>query len=213
MSARHVIELALDLARMPALARNSTRPPIPPNIIELIRVAAASSKACREAAIATGEDEQVVIESARFYLQQVLFRPNADCYRILGVEPGTSRATARNHMRWLLKWLHPDHNSGLDSVYAERVLKAWREVSNSHAASPKDDRFRVASMRSEHLSPSFFLPWIKQPIKRRGTAIQRLVPGFTMWVVPAGLVFVLLVVWAVLYYFGSEQTAAMIRLP
>jgi hypothetical protein len=213
MSGRHVIELALDLSRMPALARDFSRAPIPPNIIELMRVAAASSKACHEAAVATGEDEQVVIESARFYLQQVLFRPNADCYRILGVTPGSSRATARNHMRWLLQWLHPDRNSGLDSIYAERVLKAWREISKSHAASPKASRPRAAAVQREHLSPSFFLPWIKQPIRRRGAGVQRFVPSFTMWVVPAGLVFVLLVAWAALYYFGSEQTSAMIRLP
>src|SRR5512139_2036571 len=126
---RHVIELALDLARMPALARTSTVPALPPNIIELIRIAAASPEACQAAVVKTGEPTPVVIEAARFYLQQMLFRPEADCYRILGLEPSASRATARTHMRWLLQWLHPDrNNNSWDAVYAERVLRAWREV-------------------------------------------------------------------------------------
>src|SRR5215471_3533816 len=130
MTQPHVIELALDLARMPALARSSVAPPLPPNVIELMRIAAASPEACRAAVAQTGESTLVVIEAARFYLQQVLLRPDADCYRILGIKPTASRATARSHMRWLLEWLHPDrNNNNWDAVYAERVLKAWREVS------------------------------------------------------------------------------------
>ena len=35
----------------------------------------------------------------------------------------------REHMRWLLEWLHPDRNSSdWESVYAERVIEAWREA-------------------------------------------------------------------------------------
>src|SRR6516165_11204763 len=128
MAKPHVIDLALDLARMPALARSRVVVPLPPNIIELMRVAAASPEACEAAVAGTGEPTSVVIEAARFYLQQVLFRPDADCYRILGIKPTASRATAREHMRWLLEWLHPDrNNNSWDAVYAERVLKAWRE--------------------------------------------------------------------------------------
>src|SRR5215472_6514848 len=119
MAQPHVIELALDLARMPALARSSVVPPLPPNIMELMRIAAASPEACQAAVAQTGEPRHVLIEAARFYLQQVLLRPDADCYRILGIKPAAPRATAREHMRWLLEWLHPDrNNNGWDAVYA-----------------------------------------------------------------------------------------------
>src|SRR5262245_9447020 len=134
MAQQHVIELALELSRMPALARTSVLPPLPPNIIELMHIAAASPVACELAVAATGEPTPGVIEAARFYLQHLLFRPDADCYRILVIEPNASRATARSHMRWLLQWLHPDRNrNSWDAVYTERVLKAWREVSASNA--------------------------------------------------------------------------------
>src|SRR5215472_196332 len=138
MAQSHVIELALDLARMPALARTSAVPPLPPNVIELMRIAAASPEACQVAAAKTGEPTSVLIEAARFYLQQMLFRADADSCRILGIEPTASRATARDHMRWLMEWLHPDrNNNSWDGVYAERVLKAWREVSGTSGCTVK----------------------------------------------------------------------------
>jgi hypothetical protein len=198
MARRHVIDLALDLARMPALARTSILPAIPPDIIELMRIAAASPEACRAAVAQTGEPVQVVIEASRFYLQQVLFRPDADCYRILGIEPAASRATARSHMRLLLQWLHPDrNNNSWDAVYAERVLKAWREVSASDrpaanptyslASSNKKKRGGIAAIR---------VPWIKQPVTRRSLAIQSSYRGFIIWVVPTGLMIIFLVLWS-----------------
>src|SRR5215472_3976224 len=148
MAQPHVIELALDLARMPALARSSGAPTIPPNVIELMRVAAACPEACHAAVAQTGEPTTTVIEAARFYLQQVLFRPDADCYRILGIKPTASRATAREHMRWLLEWLHPDRNKGSwDAVYAERVLRAWREVSAA-SGSPVNSSFSLPHVSS-----------------------------------------------------------------
>ena len=49
-----------------------------------MRIAAGSPEACEAAVAKTGEPTAVVIEAARFYLQHVLFRPEADCYRILG---------------------------------------------------------------------------------------------------------------------------------
>ena len=135
MARGHVIEYALDFARMPALARSAVAPALPPNIVELMRIAAALPEACEAAVANSGEPATVVIEAARFYLQQALFRPEADSYRVLGIDPGASRATARNHMRWLLEWLHPDrNNNSWDAVYAERVLKAWREVSASQGS-------------------------------------------------------------------------------
>ena len=129
MSGPRGIELALDLARMPALAQSIVNPPLPSDIFEVMRIAAGSPEVCQSAARATGQPAAVLIEAARFYLQQVLLRPDADPYRVLGLPPGASRELARHHLRCLLQWLHPDVNKDLDSVYAERVLKAWREVS------------------------------------------------------------------------------------
>ncbi len=197
--AEHVIDLALDLARMPALARSSTAPAPPSNIVELMRIAAACPEACEEAVAKTGEPRAVVIEAARFYLQTVLFRPDADCYRILGIEPSASRATARSHMRWLLEWLHPDrNNNSWDAVYAERVLKAWRKVSSSDAAAEPTDSFAHASpkkkKRNGHIEV-IRLPWIEYAVSRSRT-MPSPYRAFIIWAVPAGLVFIFFALWS-----------------
>jgi hypothetical protein len=198
MGQPHVIELALDLTRMPALARSSVAPPLPPNIVELMRIAAASPEACQAAVAQTGEPTAVVVEAARFYLQQMLFRPDADCYRILGIKPAASRATARTHMRWLLEWLHPDRNNdSWNAVYAERVLRAWREVSaaDGSAAKPGFALARVsANERKKGRRPAIRLPWIERPAEGRSLAGPY--RAFILWVVPTGLVIIFLALWS-----------------
>jgi hypothetical protein len=197
MAQPHAIDLALDLARMPALARSSVVPPLPPNIIELMHIAAASPEACQTAAARTGQPTPVVIEAARFYLQQVLFRQDADCYRILGIQRNDSRATARNHMRWLLEWLHPDrNNNSWDAVYAERVLKAWRTVSspNGSAAEPSSALTRAPShKRKKGRGPAIRLPWIERPV---GRSLASPYCTLILWAVPAGMVIIFLAWWS-----------------
>jgi hypothetical protein len=193
MAQSHVIELALDLARMPALLRTSVVPALPPNIIELMRIAAGSPEACQVATAKAGEPTPVLIEAARFYLQQMLFRADADCYRILGIEPTASRATARDHMRWLLQWLHPDrNNNSWDAVYSERVLKAWREVSASNgSAAARVSLTRVSSNnKKRRRSQTVRLPWIERPMKYRSLVVRRPYRTFILWAVPAGLVII-----------------------
>lgn len=207
MSGRHTIDLALDLARMPALARMSVPPAIPVDVVELLRIAAAHPQSCQAACAKTGESKQALIEAARFYIQQVLLRPEADSFRILGIDPTTSRATARLHMRLLLQWLHPDHNGSWDTVYAERVLKAWREVSGvdrseivGNAPSPNGQKqSKFTTIR---------VPWIEHPISRPKKGIGRYVRAILLWGIPAGAVIVFLALWSVLNYFGIEEIGA-----
>jgi hypothetical protein len=168
MSGARGIDLALDLARMPALAYSIEKPPLPTDIFEVMRIAAGSPEVCQLASQATGQPPAVLIEAARFYLQQVLLRPDADSYRVLGVPPGASRELARRHMRCLLQWLHPDVNRDWDSVYAERVLKAWREVS-ANISRPSNSRSHVlagAASRTPVGSGPRRMPWIETPQKK-----------------------------------------------
>jgi hypothetical protein len=170
MSGGRGIALALDLARMPALAQSIEKPPLPTDIFEVMRIATGSPEICQSASQVTGQSPAVLIEAARFYLQQMLLRNDADPYRVLGLPPGASRELARRHMRCLLQWLHPDVNRELDSVYAERVLKAWREVSaNTDPSRPSNSRSDwVAGPRSKAPvnSPKIRMPWIANPQKK-----------------------------------------------
>ena len=167
MTGPRAIFLALDLARMPALAMSAAAPVVPDDALELIRIAAACPTACRAAEAATGVPVDRLMEAARFYLQQALFRADADCYRVLGLQPGASRDVARRHLRWLLQWLHPDRNSGWDNVYAERVVKAWREVSLSvrlnDAGQPIHSRAAPPRRAQSNVIRPVRLPWIQRP--------------------------------------------------
>ena len=179
MASLRAIDMALDLARMPAFAPSMSASPLPADVLEVIRIAAESPEACRAAALTTGEPEPVLVEAARFYLQQVLFRDEADCYRILGIRPDEPREAARDHMRWLLRWLHPDRNGNWDAVYAKRIVSAWREVSNGSQAG-RNSRLTAAAAesrgatrpgsRGKDSTTSFRLPWIA---RHRGDVAKR----------------------------------------
>jgi hypothetical protein len=169
MSGARGIDLALDLARMPVLAHSIEKPPLPTDILEVMRIAAGAPEVCQLASQATGKPPAVLIEAARFYLQQVLLRPDADSYRVLGLSPGASRELARRHMRCLLQWLHPDVNRDWDSAYAERVLSAWREVS-ADIPRPSNSRSHVATGPGSKAPLDFGprrMPWIEEPQKKK----------------------------------------------
>jgi hypothetical protein len=204
MSGPRGIELALDLARIPALAQSIDEPPLPTDIFEIMRIAAGSPEVCQAASQATGQPVAVLIEAARFYLQQVLLRRDADPYRVLGLRPGASRELARHHLRCLLQWLHPDVNKDLDSVYTERVLKAWREVSADIASSP------ILNSRSPVLAgpgsrapvssrPRIRMPWIENPRRKRqihpGHVLMPVAKRFGIAVAAAALLVVVIAVY------------------
>jgi len=191
----HGIELALDLARMPSLARADVQAPIPANILEIIRIAAEDEEACESAAALTREPIPVLVESARFYLQYLLFRPDADRCRILGVRPGTAKATARTHMRLLMKWLHPDRNAGIYAVYAQRVMVAWREFAGVENVVVPLERPAAARANFYYDRSSRRVPWIKIPKQQRETTHRRFWLSFSA---------VLVVLAALAYYCGPQ---------
>lgn len=129
MAERRAIDVALDLARMPSFSTVVRRRPVPADILDVIRVAAGCPEASQAATEAVREPLSIIKAAAIFYLQEALFFPGADLYRNLGVAPGASRAQMRLHMRWLLQWLHPDHNSDETArLLAARVIHAWQEL-------------------------------------------------------------------------------------
>jgi hypothetical protein len=128
--AAQILETALALQRAPGERFRLRERPLPPGVIYLIEVAAGSPPAMRAAAAELGEPESVLVEAARFYLEQVLFAdPDANAYRVLGVPSDVAHETIRIHHRWLQRWLHPDRaRAGDASVFATRVNQAFAQV-------------------------------------------------------------------------------------
>lgn len=172
MRDQRAIELALDLTRMPALAPILRTQPLPFDILDAIRVAAGCPEASEFACTSTQEPLEVIQSAATLYLQEALFFPGASPHRNLGVEPGASRAQTRLHMRWLLRWLHPDHNSDeMATLLAMRVIKAWREIGNKNPPEGGVQKNRQPVLCGDHSEAlrgpaTLRLRWIPVPIPR-----------------------------------------------
>jgi len=134
MRGGRALPIALDLAAAPALAAGARTQPLPDGVIDVIRIAAGCEDTLAEAARATDCDPAFIKAAAEFYIKQILLHSGSDSRRILGVSPKAGREEMRNHMRWLMLWLHPDHaKSDWQAAFAQRVIAAWRDVGGGAA--------------------------------------------------------------------------------
>ncbi len=146
---------------------------LPADMLVVIRIAAGCSQTSRAAARATGVRSNALKDACAFYLQQILFTPDADCYRVLGVAPHASRKEMREHLRWLLKWLHPDANrEEWESVFAERVLKAWRMAGGKDRdRSRSEDDIETTNGPAVFGRPAFPVQrWVALPLREPSAA-------------------------------------------
>lgn len=126
------LEWALALHRAPMERHALRQKPLPTGLDNLLGIAAgAMPDALSEAAHAFGESEAKVREAAQFYVREVLFFPQANAYRVLGVAADASAEQIKAHHRVLQHWLHPDRlQSEGDAVFAARVNGAWNRLRN-----------------------------------------------------------------------------------
>lgn len=141
-----VFDLVLALFREPGLIAELRDHALPDDVGLVIRIAAGEAAALVNAAESTGESSEVMVEASVFYLQQILFAPNADPYRVLGAAADASQDLLRENYRWLMKWLHPDRNQdGWEAVYADRVNMAWQDLKTPERRADYDRNSPVAS--------------------------------------------------------------------
>jgi hypothetical protein len=176
--APQAVLLALELARQPSLAAAVRRRPLPRSgMLDLIRIAGGCVKTCGETARLTRKSPALIKQAAEFYLQHALFGPEANSYRVLGVSADAPQKQLREHMLWLMRWLHPDHNHGdWETIFATRVLEAWDNLKSPERRARYDhDRLRHDTRRAHRAlrrgkrrpmtgSHPRGLPWIAVPI-------------------------------------------------
>ncbi len=161
--AAQVLETALALHRAPGERFRLRERPLPPGIVQAIEVAAGSPQAVHAAAAELGEPEPVIVEAARFYLEQVLFAdPDADAYRVLGLASDATPDAIRTHHRWLQRWLHPDRaQAGDASIFATRVNQAFAQLRLPETRHAYDVRLAEARLAgaAAPLSPDTVRHW------------------------------------------------------
>jgi hypothetical protein len=123
------VEAALFAVAAPG--RQDLAPPrvLPGGALDLIRVAAEDRPHADLLAARFGVDVRRIEDAALHFVHAVMFHPDSDHFRVLGVRPDDDDETLKLHFRWLQKWLHPDRDpEGWVSVYAERVNIAWAQL-------------------------------------------------------------------------------------
>ncbi len=123
------VEAALFAVAAPG--RQDLAPPrvLPGGALDLIRVAAEDRSHAQLLASRFGVDVRRIEDAALHFVHAVMFHPDSDHFRVLGVRADDDDETLKLHFRWLQKWLHPDRDpEGWVSVYAERVNIAWAQL-------------------------------------------------------------------------------------
>ena len=129
MKADSALKTALATLHMPSSARALRDKPLPSGVPALLRVAAGDAGAIASAEAETGRQGPVLVEAARFYVEQVLWHAGADSYRVLGATADASAVELKRNMALLMTWLHPDMDQKDDrSVFVARVTSAWNDL-------------------------------------------------------------------------------------
>lgn len=146
MSDRMALKIAIDLVHIPSQVRLVRSDPLPDGVAALLRIAAGETEAEADAADFTGRSRAAVREAAAFFIEQILFAPNADSYRVLGTSPQASAAELRRNIALLLRWLHPDLDPrGERSIFIRRVTAAWNDLKTPERRAAYDAQLRASS--------------------------------------------------------------------
>ena len=147
------LNVAIDLMHDPRQVRRVRPVSLPDGVIFLLRIAAGDEAAISRATTATGRSRETIREAAAFFIEQTLFCPEADSYRVLGASPDASTGEIRRHMALLLRWLHPDHDpKGERSVFTSRVTRAWNDLKTQERRAAYDRSRRISLLDKSLLS-------------------------------------------------------------
>ncbi len=161
------LEWALALLQAPGERHALRQRPLPDGVDLVLSIASGGrSAALAEAVAETGHDEATLREAARFYAREILFYPQADAYRMLGVPPDAPAEVIRGHHRLLQQWLHPDRQqSEDDAVFAARINTAWNQLRTQPLRDAYDASLRDANVQVADAAPARnAVGWIATPM-------------------------------------------------
>src|SRR5262249_44514289 len=150
MSRGMALKIAIDLVHVPSQVRLYRSSPLPDDVLTLLRIVAGDTDAERGAAAATDRPPQVIRRAAAFFIEQILFAPDADSYQVLGESPQASSAELRRNLGLLLRWLHPDLDPrGERSIFIGRVTRAWNDLKTPERRAAYDQARRIAKEKDK----------------------------------------------------------------
>src|ERR1700732_3248057 len=155
MSEKMALKVAIDLLHVPSQVRLVRSEPLPDGVLTLLRMAAGDDEAEHTAAATADRPREVIRRAAVFFIEQILFAPNTDSYRVLGVDPRARAGELRRNAALLLRWLHPDVDAlGERSIFVSRVTEAWNNLKTPERRAAYDDLLLYRQARSNRRSIS-----------------------------------------------------------
>lgn len=150
MAVHPALDSALDLKRNTALAKSMRLQLLPEGMIDLIKCAGGCTETCTRLALAKQRSPEIIREAAINFLLLVAFAPEASAERQLGLNPHEAKRDAvRLHKRWLVRWLHPDHNNDpWQAVLLNRVLAASLQIESRGVVTAKGQRIPIVQLQS-----------------------------------------------------------------
>jgi hypothetical protein len=144
MAGRTALKLAIDLLRVPSQARLIRSEPLPEGVELLLRIAAGEADAARSAAVTARRSPETVRRAAAFFIEQILFAPDTDSYRVLGADAAASAGELRRNAALLFKWLHPGRDAhGARATFASRLTVAWNDLKTPERRAAYDGQCRA----------------------------------------------------------------------
>lgn len=155
MADRMALKVAIDLMHVPSQVRLVRFEPLPEGVLTLLRIAAGDGETECTAAALIDRPPDIVRQAAAFFIEQILFAPDSDSYRILGADSRATASELRRNAALLLRWLHPDVDAlGERSIFVSRVTQAWNNLKTPERRAAYDDLLRYEKARSGRRSRS-----------------------------------------------------------
>lgn len=153
MAQRQAVKEALGLFHLPTNLRRLRSEPLPPDVDVLLRIVAGDSDLLATSSVLSERSPDLIRQAAVFYIEQVLFSPDADHYRLLAAPSTASVSDLRRNMALLMSWLHPDKDiSGERAHLAARVTTAWDTLRSAERRADYDAALQVRHMSSKRSS-------------------------------------------------------------
>lgn len=123
------LRAALYVTAIPSGCAKLRNEPLSAGVGLLLRIVANEGGAIDVYAARIEKPPDELREAAAFYLEQAMFAPQADSYRVLGTSRHASAAELRRNLALLCRWLHSDICEELQrSVFFLRVIQAWNNL-------------------------------------------------------------------------------------
>lgn len=149
------LEQALSFLSRTDLIATARQQALPTGVTDLLKISSGDNETLLAAQESSRQSQEDVRHAAEFYVQQILFAPNSDYYRVLGVDPDDAEIKIKLHYRLLVRWLHPDKNSSdWEVVFSERINRAWHALRTPERRRQYDEQLASERPLNKAIVPS-----------------------------------------------------------